>query len=182
MAKEWKVLSSKYLVERPWAVLRWDVCEMPNGTIVPEYYVLEYPNWVNVVALTEENQVVLIRQYRHGAGKSFLEIPAGVVEKGEDPAEAARRELLEETGYAFSSVEFLCELYPNPATSNNVTTSYLARGGKKVQEQELDAQEDIEVQLYSIEEVRTLLQQNKILQALHASSLFYALARLDAEK
>lgn len=176
--QSWKVITSEYLVKVPWAVLRKDSCIMPSGYIVPEYYVLEYPNWVNVVALTDTNKIILVRQYRHGAGESLLEIPGGVIDEGEDSLTAARRELLEETGYWFDSFEKICDLFPNPATSNNITTTYLAKGGKKVQEQELDSQEDIEVTLASLSEVKELLLQNKFGQALHASALFYALLNL----
>lgn len=180
--QKWKILSSEYLVKAPWAVLRRDSCMMPGGYIVPEYYVLEYPNWVNVVALTTENEIILVKQYRHGAAESFLEIPGGVIDEGEDVLAAAKRELLEETGYQFDSFEKLCELYPNPATSNNITTTYLATGGRKVQGQELDAQEEIEVLLFSPSEVKTLLLQNKIGQSLHSSALFYALIQLNELK
>lgn len=174
----WKVLKSEYLVRAPWAVLRKDTCLMPNGHEVPEYYVLEYPDWVNVVALTEEGKFILVRQYRHGVAGTVLEIPGGVIDEGESADEAARRELLEETGYQFQSLEKLCELYPNPATSNNITTSYLATGGVLVQEQKLDAQEEIEVITVSAEELKELLFKNQFGQALHSSALFYALQRL----
>ena len=143
--QKWRTLTSEYLVNAPWAVLRKDSCMMPSGHIVPEYYVLEYPNWVNIVALTDDNKIVLVKQYRHGVEESILEIPGGVIDEGEDSLTAAKRELLEETGYLFDSFEKLCDLFPNPATSNNITTTYLATGGKKVQEQELDSSEDIEV-------------------------------------
>lgn len=176
--QSWRVLSSKYLVNARWAVLRKDSCMMPNGHVVPEYFVLEYPNWVNIVALTEDNRVILVRQYRHGVEESVLEIPGGVIDEGEDSLTAAKRELLEETGYRFNSFEMLCDLFPNPATSNNITTTYLARGGKKVQEQELDSQEDIEVILKSPSEVKKLLLKNEFGQALHSAALFYALLKL----
>ena len=174
----WKVLSSEYLVKAPWAVLRKDTCSMPNGHVVPEYYVLEYPNWVNVVALTAEGQFILVRQYRHGIANVVLEIPGGVIDEGELAEDAARRELLEETGYQFESFEKLCELFPNPATSNNITTSYLATGGVLVQEQKLDSQEEIQVLTVSADELKKLLFTNQFGQALHSSALFYALERL----
>lgn len=172
---KWKTLTSEYLVKAPWAVLRKDSCEMPNGHIVPEYYVLEYPNWVNVVAFTEDNKIILVRQYRHGAGKEFLEIPGGVIDDGEDALTAAKREMLEETGYDFKSMEKVVDLYPNPATSTNITTTYVAKGGVKVKEQALDDQEEIEVLLYTVDEVKKLLKENKIGQALHAAALLYTL-------
>lgn len=174
----WKVLSSEYLVRAPWAVLRKDVCEMPNGHIVPEYYVLEYPNWVNMVAVTENDEFILVKQYRHGVQEFVLEIPGGVIDPGEDAISAARREMLEETGYAFDTVAELVNLYPNPATSDNKTTTFLLTGGRKVQEQDLDEQEEIDVMLVSPEEAKQLVLTNKIGQALHTASLFYGLCQL----
>ncbi|QBR13766.1 MULTISPECIES: NUDIX hydrolase [unclassified Sphingobacterium] len=176
--EKWKVLSSDYIIQRPWATLRIDKLEMPNGNIKEEYYVLEYPTWVNMVGITEDQEILFVRQYRHGANEIMVELPAGVVEPGEDPELAARRELLEETGYAFDNIEYICELFANPATSGNLTYTYLLQGGKKVQEQELDASEDIEVVLMSINEAKQFLLDNKIGQALHSSALFYTFNKL----
>jgi len=175
----WKKLSSRYLHKGPWATLRSDKCSMPDGRIVEDYYVLEYPNWVNAVALTDDNNILMVYQYRHAAGIVSLEIPGGVIEEGESPQEALQRELLEETGYLFTDFELLCTVYANPSTANNQTYCYLARGGKKVQEQSLDGQEEIVVETFSIEQVKQMLADNKIAQALHCTGLFYALAKLD---
>ena len=176
--EKWKTINSNYIIQRPWATLRVDKLEMPNGNIKEEYYVLEYPTWVNMVALTEDNQVIFVKQYRHGAGKIMVELPAGVVEDNEDPEIAARRELLEETGYAFDDISYVCELFANPATSGNITYTYLLTGGRKVQEQELDPSEDIEVVLMDLQEAKQFLFDNKIGQALHSSALFYTLKKL----
>lgn len=176
--QKWTVLGSRYIIQRPWATLRVDKLRMPNGNIKDEYYVLEYPTWVNMVAITEQNTILFVKQYRHGAGAVMIELPAGVVEPDEDMTEAARRELLEETGYAFDTIEYICELYANPATSGNLTYTYLLRGGKKVQEQDLDQGEDIEVLEMSIEEAKQFLFANKIGQALHTSALFYTLQKM----
>lgn len=172
--EKWKILDSKYIHKGPWATLRCDKLKLPNGHIKEEYYVLEYPHWVNMVAFTEDEKIILIQQYRHGAEKVMLEIPAGVIEEGETPEEAAQRELLEETGYAFESIEKVSTLYANPATSGNLTYTFLLKGGRKVQEQDSDASEDIKVYTYSPEEVKKLLLENKIEQSLHSSALFYA--------
>jgi ADP-ribose pyrophosphatase len=174
----WKKLSSHYLHKGPWATLRSDKCEMPNGHIVEDYYVLEYNNWVNAVAITDDNQILMVHQYRHAAGIVSLEIPGGVIDDGETAAQAIRRELLEETGYQFDDFEQLCVIYANPSTANNHTTCYLARGGKKVQEQHLDLQEDLVVETFTIAEVKQLLADNKIAQSLHCTGLFYALMKL----
>src|SRR5476651_478188 len=94
---KWKLLSSRYLHKGPWATLRSDRCEMPNGHIVEDYYVLEYSNWVNAVAITEDNKVLMVNQYRHAAEIVSLEIPGGVIDGDETPEHAIQRELLEET-------------------------------------------------------------------------------------
>lgn len=86
-------------MQRPWLTARCDKVELPDGRIIPEYYVLEYPNWVNVIAITKDGRFVMEKQYRHGLGVESIAIPCGVMEKGEDPLIAAQRELLEETGY-----------------------------------------------------------------------------------
>ena len=174
----WKKLSSHYIHKGPWATLRSDKCEMPTGHIVDDYYVLEYSNWVNAVAITEDNKILMVHQYRHAAGIVSLEIPGGVIDEGEQPLQAIRRELLEETGYQFDDFELLCTIYANPSTADNHTTCYLARGGKKVQGQHLDAQEEIIVETFTIPEVKQLLADNKIAQALHCTGLFYALIKL----
>lgn len=175
---KWEILHSEYIHKGPWATLRVDKCEMPDGRIVPDYYVLEYTNWVNAVAVTEEGKVLMVRQYRHAAGIVSLEIPGGVIDGGEEPAAAMRRELLEETGYQFDDIELLATIYANPSTSNNHTYCYLAKGGKKVQGQNLDEHEEIIVEEYTIAEIKQLLAENKIAQALHCAGLFYALGKL----
>lgn len=178
----WKLLSSEYLVRAPWAVLRKDKCLMPSGHVVSDYYVLEYPDWVNMVAVTADNQIILVKQYRHGVQEEVLEVPGGVIDPGEDAPTAAKREMLEETGYRFETIEPISQLFPNPATANNKTISYLLTGGVKVQEQELDEQEDLEIILVSPEEAKQLLLDNKIGQALHTAALFYGLVKLGLMK
>lgn len=127
----WEKLSSKYLVQETWATLRVDTCRMPTGQIIDDYYVLEYTDWVNAVAITADNQIIIIRQYRHGAAEVITEIPGGCIDPGESPETAIKRELLEETGYSFDKIEPIATLYANPSTAGNKTYSYLATGGKK---------------------------------------------------
>lgn len=174
----WEKLSSKYLVRENWATLRVDSCKMPDGTIIPDYYVLEYPDWVNAIALTGDGKVILVRQYRHAAEEVILELPGGCMEANETPEEALRREMLEETGYVFSEIEFLSTVYGNPATANNKTYCYLATGGKKVAEQKLDKGEEIDIELVSPEKLKELVLKNQFGQALHTSGIFYALVKM----
>ena len=170
--KKWKILSSEYLVQRPWLTARRDVAELPDGRINHEYYVLEYPDWVNIIALTKDGKIVMERQYRHALGNTCYELPCGVIEKGETPLEAAKRELLEETGFAGGEWQEWMTLSPNPATSTNLAHSFLAVDVEKVSGQHLDATEDIDVYILEPDYVRELLQNNQILQALMAAPLW----------
>ncbi len=175
----WKILSSHYEYKSaPWAMLRADKCQMPDGTIVPNYFVLEYPNWVNAVAITEDNKILIVKQYRHAAGIVSTEIPGGVMDANEQPIDTVKRELLEETGYQFDDIELLATVHPNPATANNVTYLHLARGGRKVAGQSLDEHEELIVEELTIAEVKQLVLENKITQSLHLTNLFYALVKL----
>jgi 8-oxo-dGTP pyrophosphatase MutT (NUDIX family) len=178
--KKWKTLSSNYIVKEKWATLRVDTCDLQNGLIKDDYYVLEYPNWVNAIAVTTDNKIIMVRQYRHAGDIISLEIPGGVIDGDELPEAAIKREMLEETGYSFSKAELIATSYPNPATANNITYMYLLTGGTKTHEQHLDEHEILEVEEYTIEEVKTLLLNNQIAQSLHTTALFYGLIKLGA--
>ena len=170
--KKWKVLGSEYLFRRPWLTVRRDMVELPNGIVHPEYYVLEYPTWVNVIAITEEGQFVMVRQYRHGLGEVSTELCAGVAEKGEEPIEAARRELMEETGFGGGDWTLNMVISGNTSTTDNLTYSFIARGVKKLSGQHLDATEDIQVLLMSEQEVYDLLLADEMKQSLMAAPLW----------
>lgn len=167
----WKKLSSEYLIERPWLTARRDKVQLPDGRIIDEYYVLEYPTWVNVIAVTKEGQLILVRQYRHALGRTNFEIVAGVVEEGEPPLLAAQRELLEETGYSGGEWKELMQLSANSSTMTNITHCFVAEGVEKVSQQHLDANEDIEVYFFSPEEVKKKLKEGEFMQALMVAPL-----------
>lgn len=176
---KWETLSSSYVYKDNWFTARKDRCKTPEGKIVDPYYVLEFPDWVNGVAFTKEGKIIMIRQYRHALGETILEIPGGCIDDTDpDPEFAMRRELLEETGYDFEKITCLGKISSNASTNSNITHMFLAEGGEKIQEQQLDPNEEIEVLFYSPSSVIKLLQENKIMQSLHASCLFYAFQHL----
>ena len=177
--EKWKTLDSRYIIRRPWLTARVDRVQLPDGRINPEHYVLEYPDWVNVTAITAEGKFVFVRQYRHAFDGVFDELCAGVSEKGEQPVEAARRELLEETGYARGEWTLTMTIGQNPSICNNLTYCFLAQGVEKVGSQHLDASEDIEVVLKSEREVYDMLVADEMKQALMAAPLWRYFALKD---
>ena len=176
---KWKVLESTYLHEEPWLTIRKDKCLLPNGNIVPAFYVNEYPEWVNAFAITKDGKVIMVKQYRHGIQSIETELPGGVVEEGESLEEGVKREVLEETGYTFEKVEYLGKISANPSTTNNFMHMFLATGGAKVAEQNLDDSEEVEALLMSVDEVKQLVKENKIMQSLHVNCIMYALLKLE---
>jgi 8-oxo-dGTP pyrophosphatase MutT (NUDIX family) len=178
----WKKLSSKYLSKHIYFTAREDRCKMRNGTIVDPYFVVELPESVCAMAITENDEVILVNQYRHPIEENILELPGGFVDKDETSETAIARELQEETGYHFTNYYFLGRVAANPGVLNNFTSLYLATGGKKVAEQQLDFNEEIEIKFFKLEEVRQMLMKNEIKQALHATGLFYGFNKLDSLK
>ena len=177
--KPWKILDSKYLYKANGVALRIDQCEIPNGNVF-EPYVLETGTWVNVIAMTKNRDVVLVKQYRHGVGQVLLEIPAGVMDaEDESPLQTAKRELLEETGCTSKKFIEVGKSYPNPATHNNLTYSFLALDVELTGRQNLDDTEEIEVSLMPFDEFVTFAKEGGLPQALHVSALFFALAYLE---
>ena len=176
-AKIWSVKSSKEIFKTNFYRLRSDQCELPSGKIMPNYYVMEFPDWVNVVALTPEDRVIMIEQYRHAIGKTTLEFPGGTATPGAgEPAEkAALRELREETGYLPEEIRLVGKHRPNPALQNNSMHTFVALGCVPDGPQELDPFEDIKVVTMSLQEVINAAFDGRIEHSLMIASLFQAL-------
>ena len=175
----WKTLSSEYLFNDLWFTVRKDTCERPDGKIVTPYYVYEFPAWVTALALTKEGEIILEKQYRHAIGETSYELPGGCVDDSDTSLQVAiARELQEETGYRFTSFEYLGKTCANPSTNNNWMHMFLAKGGERMSEQQLDDDEDIEVHLVSMDKLKELLATNQIIQSMHITTCFYALRQL----
>lgn len=181
--KQWKVLKSEYLFKHPWLTARRDHIQLPNGHENKDYFVLEYPDWVNVIARTRDGLFLLIRQYRHGLQRTCFELVAGVVDPTDASAEeAARRELLEETGYTGGTWRLLTTLSGNASTTNNLCHCFVAEGVEKTAEQHLEPTEDIDTVLLTEDEVRRLLCADEIVQSLMAAPLWRYLATTPSPK
>lgn len=173
----WKVVDSRYLIRDPWMVLRADHCETGNGVAVSPYYVQEPPGWVQIAAFDHQDRILLVQQYRHGAVIISTELPCGKIADGEATLDAARRELLEETGCSVETLVPLPALSPNPAHPSNRVHAFIAPNTQQIRAQNLDATEEIEFSFSTIPDVMALIDAGGFLQALHVAYLFLALRR-----
>ena len=162
----WKVIST--IRDRSYRVfsLRKDTALSPRTGKTHDFFILESPTWVNVIPLTKDNQVVMVKQYRHGTGEVTLEIPGGLVELKDTPEQAARRELGEETGYGVEEMIPLGFVHPNPAIQNNRCYTFLAKNVHLVGEQQQDGGEDIRVLLHPLSEIPRLIREGEITHSL----------------
>lgn len=171
--EKWTTLASEYLFRRPWLTARRDKVQLPDGRIFDEFYILEYPTWVNIIAITDESKFVMVRQYRHGLQDVFLELCAGCAEAGEAPIDAAKRELLEETGYAGGTWREFEVLSANPTANNNLSHTFIAEGVTLQSAQHLDPSEDISVELLTANQVFAELSAGNMKQALMVAPLWH---------
>ncbi|MBX6314835.1 MAG: NUDIX hydrolase [Isosphaeraceae bacterium] len=177
MPEPWQVIGSRITYQDRWLRVRSDRCQAVDGRVIEPYHVLEYPDWLDIVALTPTHEIVLIREYRHGAGEVLTGLPAGMTEPGDSgPEQAARRELREETGYTGGRFYALPPSYANPAKQGNMIHPFLAVGVRQTDLPRPDPSEEIEV----IREdflglVGRLWHQGVVFQASHLAALHQAI-------
>jgi 8-oxo-dGTP pyrophosphatase MutT (NUDIX family) len=179
--KKWNILKSEIVLEHPWCQVRRDEIELPNGKIIDDFFVVVRPEIALILPITNEEEIVFVRQYRHGVGEILLELPAGGFDPGkEDAAVAAVRELKEETGYLAEKVTKLATLYDNPVKDTNKIHLFLAENVAKYGEQTLDVTEDIEIVLVPVESVLNKINQGEIAVAGTIAALFLGLNFLNS--
>lgn len=174
----WRLRSSRYVVDSPHMRLRADELELPNGTIVSDYYVREAPGYAVILALTGDRHVVLVRQYRYGSDSIHLELPAGMLHDDEDPGDCALRELAEETGFEVESCEFVTEFFPEPVRSTARAYVYVGGGARKVRTPQLDPTEHLEVELATLTAFRAMLSDGTLDACGSIAAAYLALDRL----
>lgn len=180
----WKRIESKRIVDCRVFRVREDSCERLTDEKKATFFVIENPDWVNVIALTRAGEVILIEQYRHGAEEITMEIPGGIVDANESPETAARRELLEETGFSTGNFVFLGKSQPNPALQNNMIYHFLALDCEKKAETSFDEHESIATKLVPVAEIENLvkaeiLKHSHVLACLYRYDLYRKLQQKD---
>ncbi|MBU3914273.1 NUDIX hydrolase [bacterium] len=174
----WKIKKSRYLVKDQWLTLRADTCETVDGVQIDPFYVFEKRDWAHVVGFDSDGKILIIRQYRHGSGTICAEIPCGILDETDaSPLEAAKRELLEETGCVSDHFEEIGKIYANPARQTNIVHCFVAYDVKRVSTQNLDEMENIEFEFVDLDTLFKLIDSGEFCQSLHVSSVFLTLRK-----
>jgi ADP-ribose pyrophosphatase len=174
----WRILSSSYPIATPFLRIRSDVIELPDGAVIENYYVRETRGFAVIFALTRDERVILVRQYKHGARRTLLELPAGAIDEGETALECAKRELAEETGYAGDEPELIRTYLADPTNSDGSFHLFLVRNAELRVAQSLDQTEDIIVEIAPLRALREMLRTGVIEAGSHVASIYAALEHL----
>ena len=173
----WETIGTRNVVADRWLRLDAETVRTPAGTILDPWWILDFPDWVLIVPITAHDELLLIRQWRQGARAFVLEIPGGVIDPTDaDAAEAATRELLEETGHAAAALEFVGHLWPDPARNANRCHIILATGCTRVAEPAPEPGETIETVLVPLPQARALLRDGGMESAMHCAALLRGLS------
>lgn len=179
--QQWKILSSRQVLDTPYLKIRSERISLPEGTILPDYYIIENRGWVGVVPITADGHFLLNKQYKHGIGLAVLEFPAGGIDEHEDdPIEAAHRELMEETGYSVEpgNIEPLAHMIANPTSAVTRVWWYLARNVRQTGTQKIDPAEVIENLLVTPTELLALIHNGQFAVQGQIAAAYMALERL----
>lgn len=169
----WEVFSDKILLETPVATIKSGPVRCKKSGVKKDFIRFDFPEWVNVVALTPERDILLIKQFRYGSNQVEIEIPGGVVEPMESPLEAGCRELLEETGYAGDRARIIGKVCPNPAIQHNFCHTVLVEEATRVTNPSMDDMEDINCLLKSEKDVLKLIKCGDINHGLVLNGLMF---------
>lgn len=181
--KPWKTLQSETVIDNPYMKLRKEVCQLPDGMIIQDYYVQDSPDAVVVLCVTKEGQAVLVRQYRHALGEITLELPAGLVSRHDiNPVEAARRELTEETGFAAGTLHKLGEIYANPTRTKAKLHLFYAPEAEKISMPLNTGAEQTETELVSLNELSKLIEDGVINSLTQIMAIQYLLPKINNER
>jgi 8-oxo-dGTP pyrophosphatase MutT (NUDIX family) len=174
----WETLASDVVYDDPWYRLRRETVRLPSGRVVADYFVSERVDVVLVFAVTPDREVVFVRQWKQARRAFLTELPGGMVDPGEDPADSAARELLEETGYACSALREIGRFEPDPTRNSNVIVAYLGSDARVVADPSWDEQEELEIPLVPIDDLARLVRTGAVSSAGTVATIFRALDEL----
>ncbi len=177
----WQVLAKTQVLNTPYLKIHSERVKLPNGVVLPDYYIIENRGWVGIVPVTEDGRFLINRQYKHGIGEYVLEFPAGGIDEGEnDPLVAANRELMEESGYSAEpdKITLLTEMIANPTSAVTRIWWYLARDVRKTGEQKLDPAEEIENSLVTPAELLHLIHSGQFSVQGQVAAAYMAMEKL----
>jgi 8-oxo-dGTP pyrophosphatase MutT (NUDIX family) len=175
VSKPWQMLDSELILDRLWLRVRQERVRTGSGVVIDEFHLIESAPWAAVICVTSERELVLVEQYRHGHGGPSLELPAGVIEPGEEPLAAAQRELREETGYEADDWVALWQVRPEPARHRQWAHFAVATGARLVAAQTLDVTEDLTVVKRPLGDIDAVLAE--MVHGLHVGALLLAARR-----
>lgn len=173
----WRVDSSEIIIDRPWLRVRQERVTLARGTSIAEFHVIESPSWAAALALTADGQAVIVAQYRHGARGTSVELPAGVIDPSEEPLAAARRELLEETGYESDEWEHLLTVNTEPSRHTSQAWFFVAKNARRAGAPRQEATEDIEVRTVTFAQLVSLALDGGVRHGVHVGAILTAAAR-----
>ncbi|HEY0614166.1 MAG TPA: NUDIX hydrolase [Candidatus Elarobacter sp.] len=176
--RPWRVLESEYRIETKFLRLRADRVELPSGVVVEDYFVRESRGFCVVFAVTPEERVLLVRQYKHGAGEVVTELPAGMIDEDEAPAACAVRELAEETGYTGSPPEHVRTFLSDPTNATGRFHLFVVRDAVRTREPAFDVTEEIELDTAPLDEMRAMALDGRIAAGTQVAAVLVALAHL----
>lgn len=174
----WELVSEKKLVDNEWIDFRESVWRFPDGVELGPFYTYHRKDFVVIAALDEEGRFICVRQFRQGIRRVTTEFPAGGMEAGEDPREAAERELREETGYVSGDWTLLSSIPSNATIADNYVTVFLARNCRREAPRDLDSTEFVDVTLLEQKDMRRLIRENGFEQAVHVMAYYQAMEEL----
>jgi 8-oxo-dGTP pyrophosphatase MutT (NUDIX family) len=175
--KPWSVTESRKIVARRWLTVHEQRIALPHGGEIDEFHLIEAPDWVAVLATTDEGEVVFVDQYRHGAARVSRELPAGVIDGGETAEQAARRELEEETGFVAADFVPLLTTNTEPSRHTNRAHFFFARGARRASAQRMDPSENIDVALMHARDILPAIETGRILHGVHVGAILLAARR-----
>lgn len=178
MLEPWKTLEQTIQYQKKWFSVHTQKVQLPDGRILDPYFVVNVPNWTNIIIATDREELIMVKQYRQATQTFTIEPAGGLIDEGETPLQAAIREMQEETGYTSNQISLLSEVFPNPALQPTKAYFYLAENASPTTSKNFDAFEDIEIVVLPKQDVLSMLQNNQFTNGVQVGAIYKAVLKL----